>query len=176
MTIFVTSRKLSRVPSGHAAGRSATRTAPHKPGTACIRGPVRMVDEHRPRVLVIDDDPTVREVVSYLLASFGYDCETAADGVSGLARFDEGRWHLVLTDLAMPEMNGWEVAAAIRRRAPTTPILLITGLIGPEVMQRAAERGLRVVPKPFRSALLRVAVATALQTNPSCQGSIASQG
>jgi len=39
-----------------------------------------MVEARRPRVLVIDDDSSVREVVSFLLASFGYDCETAADG------------------------------------------------------------------------------------------------
>jgi CheY-like chemotaxis protein len=134
-----------------------------------------MVDGRRPRVLVIDDDASVREAVSYLLAEFGYDCETAADGLRGLARFDEGGWNLVLTDLAMPEMNGWEVAAAIRRRSPTMPIVLITGLTDPDVMGRARERGLPVVPKPFRWAMLRVAVTKALQTSSSCQGSIASQ-
>jgi CheY-like chemotaxis protein len=111
--------------------------------------------------------PSVREVVRYLLVSFGYDCQTAADGSRGLARFDEGGWDLVLTDLAMPEMSGWEVAEAIRRRCPTMPIVLITGLIGPEVMRRAGERGLPVVPKPFRSEMLRAAVAKALQANPS---------
>jgi CheY-like chemotaxis protein len=118
-------------------------------------------------VLVIDDDPSVREAVSYLLVSFGYDCQTAPDGVSGLARFDEGGWDLVLTDLAMPEMNGWEVTATIRRRSPTMPIVLITGLIDPEVMRRAGEQGLPVVPKPFRSEMLRVAVVKALQVNRS---------
>ena len=124
-----------------------------------------MVDGRRPRVLVIDDDASTREVMSYLLAEFGYDCETAADGRRGLARFDEGGWDLVLTDLAMPEMNGWEVAAAIRQRSSTMPIVLITGLIDPDVMRRARERGLPVVPKPFRSAMLRATVATALQAN-----------
>jgi CheY-like chemotaxis protein len=134
-----------------------------------------MVDGHRPRVLVIDDDSSVREVVSSLLVSFGYECETAVDGVRGLNRFDEGEWDLVLTDLDMPEMHGWEVAATIRRRSPTTPIVLITGLIDPEVMRRAGERGLPVVPKPFRSAMLRVTVAKALQASPSSQGSFTSQ-
>jgi CheY-like chemotaxis protein len=53
----------------------------------------------------------------------------------------------------MPEVNGWEVAAAIRRRSPTFPVILITGLIDPDVMRRARERGLPVVPKPFRSVI-----------------------
>jgi CheY-like chemotaxis protein len=59
-----------------------------------------MAEERPPRVLVIDDDSSIREVVCSLLASFGYDCQTAADGAQGLARFDEGGWDLVLTDLA----------------------------------------------------------------------------
>jgi hypothetical protein len=127
-------------------------------------------------VLVIDDDASVREVVSYLLASFGYDCQTATDGARGLARFDEGGWDIVVTDLAMPEMSGWEVAEAIRRRSSTMPIVLITGLIDPEVMRRAAERGLPVVPKPFRSEMLRGAVAKALQASPSSWASFSCQG
>jgi CheY-like chemotaxis protein len=78
-----------------------------------------MTGRHPPRVLVIDDDPSVREVVRYLLAAFGYECQTAADGPSGLARFAEGDWNLVLTDLEMPEMSGWQVVEAIRQQAPT---------------------------------------------------------
>ena len=126
-------------------------------------------------MLVIDDDPSVREVVSYLLVSFGYDCETATDGAAGVARFDEGGWDVVLTDLAMPEMNGWEVAEAIRRRSPTMPIVLVTGLSGPEVIRRAGERGLQVVPKPFRSEMLRAVVAQALQASPSFDPSFSPQ-
>ena len=134
-----------------------------------------MADRRRPRVLVIDDDANVRDVVRYLLEDFGYDCETAADGPRGLARFQEGGWDLVVTDLGMPEMSGWEVVEAIRRRSPTMPIVLITGLVGPEVMRRSGELGLPVVAKPFRSEVLRAAVATALQANPSSQGSFSSQ-
>jgi CheY-like chemotaxis protein len=122
-----------------------------------------MAAERQPRVLVIDDDSSMREVVRSLLASFGYDCQAAADGAQGLARFDEGGWDLVLTDLAMPAMNGWEVAEAIRQRSSTIPIVLITGRTDPEVESRAGERGLPVVPKPFRAEMLRVAVAKALQ-------------
>jgi CheY-like chemotaxis protein len=123
-----------------------------------------MAEARQPRVLVIDDDSSIREVVRSLLASFGYDCQTAVDGARGLARFDEGGWDLVLTDLAMPEMNGWEVVEAIRQRSSTIPIILITGLIDAEVERRAGERCLPVVPKPFRVEMLRVAMANALQT------------
>jgi CheY-like chemotaxis protein len=128
-----------------------------------------VAEGRRPRVLVIDNDASVREVVGYLFQDFGYECETAADGPRGLARFDEGGWDLVLTDLGMPEMSGWEVVEAIRQRSRTMPIVLITGLISPEVIRRSAELGLPVVPKPFRSEVLRAAVARALEANPSSQ-------
>jgi CheY-like chemotaxis protein len=126
-----------------------------------------MTSAHPPRVLVIDDDAGVREAVSCLLAEFGYDCQTATDGRSGLVRFDEGGWDLVLTDLAMPEMSGWEVVAAIRQRAPAMPIILITGLRDPDVMQRASEWRLRVLPKPFPMQTLKAAVVEALYPKPS---------
>ena len=135
-----------------------------------------MAVERQPRVLVIDDDSSMREIVRSLLASFGYDCQTAADGAQGLARFDEGGWDLVLTDLGMPEMSGWEVVEAIRRRSRTMPIVLITGLMSPEVIRRSGELGLPVVPKPFRSEVLRAAVARALEANPSSEDSLSSQG
>jgi CheY-like chemotaxis protein len=77
-----------------------------------------MAEARKPRVLVIDDDPSVLEVVRYLLDAFGFECQTAVGGANGLARFGEGGWDLVLTDLAMPEMSGWDVIEAIRQRAP----------------------------------------------------------
>jgi CheY-like chemotaxis protein len=63
---------------------------------------------------LIDNDPSVLELVCELLKSSGLVCGTAADGASGLARFNEGGWDLVLTDVVMPQISGWEVVEAIR--------------------------------------------------------------
>lgn len=125
---------------------------------------IAMSNARRPRILLIDDDPNVREVLLHLLASFGYDCQTAADGPSGLARFDEGGWDLVLIDVVMPTMSGWGVVETIRRRAPTLPIVLITGMSEPAVMRRARDWRLPVIAKPFRSDTVRAVVGTALPT------------
>jgi two-component system cell cycle sensor histidine kinase/response regulator CckA len=131
-----------------------------------------MDEDRHPRILLIDDDATVREVVRSLLASLGYHCQTAADGVTGLAWIDEGGWDIVLTDLAMPGMNGWAVADAIRRRSPTMPIVLLTGLTNPEVLRPAEERGLPVVSKPFHAETLRAAMAHALQASATAQATV----
>lgn len=122
-----------------------------------------MIDSYPPRVLVIDDDPNLREIVSALLASFGYDCQTAANGWSGLVRLGEGGWDLVLADLAMPEMSGWQVVVdAIRQQVPTLPIVLMTGLSDPAVLRRARDCGVLVLVKPFYVQTLKAALVEAL--------------
>ena len=122
-----------------------------------------MSNTPRPRILLIDDDPNVRDVLQHLLASFGYECHTAADGVSGLACFEKGGWDLVLIDVIMPAMSGWVVVETIRRRALTLPMVLITGMHDPAVMRRASEWRLPVLAKPFRFDAIQTVVATALQ-------------
>jgi DNA-binding response OmpR family regulator len=115
---------------------------------------------------VINDDAGVRETVRYLLAEFGYDAQTAGDSTSGLARLEEGGWDLVVTDLAMPKMNGWEVIEAIRQRAPRMPIVLVTAFSDAEVKRRAREWQVPVVTKPFPITMLKAAVVAALYRTP----------
>ena len=76
---------------------------------------------------------------------------TADDGVSGLARFREGAFDLVMTDLAMPDLSGFEVASQVKRRSPQTPVILVTGWnvsMGMDDLRRAGID--RVVMKPFQ--------------------------
>jgi CheY-like chemotaxis protein len=63
---------------------------------------------HRPGVLLIGDDPVVRNSVQALLEYFGYECGIAADGPGGLKRFEGETWDLVITDLALPGMTDWQ--------------------------------------------------------------------
>ena len=125
-----------------------------------------MSGARRSRILVIDDDANVREVVLHLLASFGYDVDASADPVSGLARFKEGGWDLVLVDVVMPAMSGWGVVERIRQYAPTTAVVLMTGMNQPIVMQRARDWRLPVIVKPFRADAIRAIVAAALGAKP----------
>jgi signal transduction histidine kinase/CheY-like chemotaxis protein len=80
------------------------------------------------RILVIDDEPEVRHVVAEMLANQGHEVVVADDGQAALARLEsEGAFDLVLTDLGMPGMTGWDVARAVKSRRPDMPVGLLTG-------------------------------------------------
>lgn len=83
--------------------------------------------EDQLRVLVVDDDPVTNKVVTKYLTRFGHRVHSAEDGPAALALFQSGEYDAVISDIMMPEMDGWQLAAALRAVAPEVPILMITG-------------------------------------------------
>lgn len=79
------------------------------------------------RVLLVEDDPVVREAVAEYLRPDAHEVSTAVNGPEGLEKFTTGSFDLVLTDLVLEAMNGEELAAAIRKRDTKVPIILLTG-------------------------------------------------
>ncbi len=79
------------------------------------------------RILVIDDEPGVRDILSELLTEEGHDVAIAPDGVAGLALFSERSFDLVITDLTMPQMSGLAVVLEVRRLAPCAVCILTSG-------------------------------------------------
>ena len=77
------------------------------------------------RILLVEDDPSIREVVTMGLRQAGFEVEAAPDGEAGLARWREWRPDLVLLDVMLPRLDGLEVCRAIRREA-TTPVVMLT--------------------------------------------------
>ncbi|HTU00254.1 MAG TPA: ATP-binding protein, partial [Candidatus Sulfotelmatobacter sp.] len=90
-------------------------------------GPGRRVRTGACRVLVIDDDPLVRETVSTLLRTAGHTVTEASGGTEGIRRLAEAPVDLVLTDLGMPDVTGWDVAREVKARDPRLPVILLTG-------------------------------------------------
>jgi CheY-like chemotaxis protein len=112
------------------------------------------------RVLVVDDEELVREVIAQYLANDGHVVEIALGAVDALSKFRAGSYDLVVTDRGMPEMTGDQVAAAMKEIRPETPIILTTGF--GDLMQVTGDRPPAVdeiVSKPVRMAALRDAVA-----------------
>jgi two-component system, OmpR family, alkaline phosphatase synthesis response regulator PhoP len=79
-----------------------------------------------PRVLIVEDEAGLRLTLSDRLGSEGYSVETASDGEAGLASATSGGYDLIVLDVMLPRMNGFDVCRGIRQRGVTTPILMLT--------------------------------------------------
>jgi signal transduction histidine kinase/ActR/RegA family two-component response regulator len=115
------------------------------------------------RILVVDDETELRELLAERLVGQGHVVAQAASGAEALARFRTEHPDLVLTDLGMPGMTGREVAEAIKAASPTTPVVLLTGWGDRESVEAAEARGMdAVLSKPFELTQLVRAVAQAM--------------
>jgi signal transduction histidine kinase len=110
--------------------------------------------EEAVRVLLVDDDQRLLTVLSDMLRDGGHAVTTAANGEEAVARFDPAQHDVVITDLGMPRMNGWEVAERIKTRAPRTAVFLLTGW-GEGVAAGEASRYVdQVIAKPISADAL----------------------
>jgi two-component system cell cycle response regulator CpdR len=117
------------------------------------------------RILLAEDEDSLRELVARALKQDGHDVVSNCDGAAALEALvrDEGRYDLLLTDIKMPIMDGIALALSVTRDYPNVSILLMTGYAD----QRERASGLEglvqgIIAKPFTLAELRFAVAAAL--------------
>jgi signal transduction histidine kinase/CheY-like chemotaxis protein len=131
MTYGIVSRHGGSIAVESAPGQGSTFRLSFPRGTE-VRPVVEVVREATPtvralRCLVVDDEPPVRAVLGDILESAGHTVVTLGDGAEAIARFAAERFDLVVTDLAMPRVSGWQVARAVKQTAPTVPVFLVTG-------------------------------------------------
>jgi len=124
----------------------------HPKGPETVREQVSMTPPGVVRVLIVDDESVIREVLTEALEAEGCEVVPADSGESALELYDanQGRFDAVFTDIGMPEMSGWELVTAIRKRSETIPLAIISGwadAIGWDT--RNAAKADWVVPKPF---------------------------
>lgn len=102
------------------------------------------------KILVIDDEEPVRDILSRMLRTKGHQVEVAEDGDEGIEWFKKKDFDLVFTDLGMPKISGWEVGKALKKMNPKIPIVMITGW-GMEVNRdKMKENGIDfMISKPF---------------------------
>jgi chemotaxis protein histidine kinase CheA len=115
------------------------------------------------RALVVDDSRAIREAMTSMLGREGWIVDVAEDGARALQMTRQLRYDLVVTDLEMPELNGFDLIAALREddRFKQTPIVIITSRANPEHRKRAKDLGVRaLVAKPITRRKLLEALAT----------------
>ena len=114
--------------------------------------------EQMDKILIIEDEPAIRDILRELLTDAGYELEEAADGLEGVEKFRAGSFSLVLLDLMLPKLDGYGVCEQIRA-VSDVPVIMITALSGEEAEVRAFElRADDYITKPFslRLVLMRV--------------------
>ena len=115
-----------------------------------------------PTVLVIDDEPTIRQSLEVLLETYGFQVALARDGAQGLAAFRRIEPDLVLTDIVMPNQDGIETILTMRRERPEAKIIAMSGrgsVGNTEYIDIAARLGAdAAIPKPLEASKLIAAV------------------
>lgn len=154
--------------------RKALRQAAEGPNTLLGAGQV-CVAEHDPlldgaRVLVADDQPNIRNTISDVLRKYNVQVTAVATGAQAIEQIEREQYDLVVSDIRMPDRNGYEVFAAARRKSQSLPVVLMTGFgYDPNhCIVRASQEGLQAVLfKPFKVEQLLAEVRKALQTAPA---------
>jgi len=123
---------------------------------ASPEGPAPSGSTRKARILLVDDEAEVRQALFEMLTLDGHSVLPCPDGVTALRSLDTATFDLVLTDLGMPGVGGWEVARAVKQRHPEMPVGLITGWGDTIDPAEAAGHGVDVlISKPFQLQALR---------------------
>jgi excisionase family DNA binding protein len=139
--------------------RAGTRTPAQQPAPA-VRAPAGTA---RPRVLVVDDEASIRDLLSKTLALAEYDIDVAPDGPSALERMRMYAYDLLIADLKMPGMDGLTLIREAKRFKADLPVLIITGFSTESSAIEAVNLGVAgYLTKPFRVPQVLAAAAKAL--------------
>jgi len=107
------------------------------------------------KILIVDDDPKIRSFVSRGLQESGIECESAEDGETALARLRSEPFDLVLLDVMLPGIQGWDVLATLRRDGRSVPVIWVTARDGVDERVKGLQLGGDdYVVKPFAFAEL----------------------
>lgn len=125
---------------------------------------LHQMKKHKGKLLIVEDERSMREVLKILLEGEGYDVATASDGVEGIGCLDKDIFDLVITDVKMPKADGFEVLKKIRDIAPDTIVIMITAFgtkdSGIEAMKLGAYD---YISKPFNIDEIRLIVKKAIE-------------
>ncbi len=123
-----------------------------------------MEKHNKGQILIVEDEKSMREVLKILLAGEGYDVTAAADSVDGMNLLNRDIFDMVITDIKMPKINGFEILKKVREISPDTLVIMITAFGTTESAIEAMQLGAYdYIHKPFKIDEIRVVVKKALE-------------
>ena len=116
------------------------------------------------RILIVDDEESMRDFLSIMLHREGYQVDTATDGSQAVSHLREHSYDLVISDIKMPRMTGLELLAHIKERTPETVVLMVTAFSSTDEAVEAMKQGAYdYITKPFKNEEIRLIVKNALE-------------
>lgn len=120
-----------------------------------------VVDQGHRRVLLCDDDTTILDVIGEALRDVGHDVRTCDAGAQAIVAMEDGQFDVLITDLGMPGVNGWDVARRARQLDPPLPVIVISGWGASITQEQLDGAGVSMIlPKPFRLEQIRQAISS----------------
>ena len=111
------------------------------------------------RIMVVDDEENIREVLSNYLETLGYEIQTASDGKDALEKFEAGAFDLIISDLLMPNIDGLELLRKVREKDRDVVFLMITGYPSIETAVEAIKKGAYdYITKPFHMEDVKIRI------------------
>ncbi len=118
----------------------------------------------RPKLLIVDDEPSIREVLSEGLKIVGYDCETARDGEEALKRLKEDHFQIVLSDINMPGQNGIDLLRAVKEINEDIDVVMVTAVVNTDMAIHSMSMGASdYITKPFNFEEVKIVVEKTLK-------------
>jgi two-component system, NtrC family, response regulator PilR len=120
--------------------------------------------EHKGRILIVEDEKSMREVLKILLEDEGYETISASDGQDGIRRIEEDIFDIVITDIKMPRADGFEVLKKVKEISPTSIVIMITAYGTTESTIEAMKLGAYdYIHKPFKIDEIRLIINKAFE-------------
>ena len=124
-----------------------------------------------PRILIADDEPNIREVITFALERAGFATITARNGSEALQQVRRGPVDLIVLDIGMPEMDGLEVQKELNERGIAMPVIILTGHGDVSIAVSAMKAGaVDFIEKPFEKAVLLAAIESAFERLADVEG------
>ncbi|HEU5170566.1 MAG TPA: response regulator [Gemmatimonadales bacterium] len=159
---------------GRESGRAAAPRLGCCPPARVLSGQATVGSAERARILLIEDDDSLRPALTRVLERAGHPVHAAANGVAALSEWRDGAFDIVITDMQMPEMNGIEVILMLQTAAPRVPVIAMSGGDRSRDLDMLGDARLLgavgLLTKPFSIEELLGAIDAALASSANRQG------